>query len=59
MERRKQTREVQEKAERGLKSKMEGLQAFVDMVDALSDLTDAEIVLMKKKLEKRRGCMEF
>ena len=54
MEKRKQAREEQEKAERVLESKIEGLQAFVDMVDALSLSTNAEIELMKENLEKKR-----
>ena len=52
MEKRKQAKEAQEKAERVLQSKIERLQAFVDMVDALSDSTGAEIGLMKGN---RRG----
>ena len=54
MEKKKRAREEQDKIERVLESKLEGLQAFVDMVDALSDSTDAEIGLMKENLVKRR-----
>ena len=55
IDRRKQARETREKVEKGLELKIEGLQGFIDMVDALTESTDAEIGLMKENLANRRG----
>ena len=53
MDRRRKAREAREKVEKDLELKTEGLQGFIDMVDALIESTDAEIGLMKENLAEQ------